>query len=146
MMFSYFPYAAAFSGDTVDGGLVAISLALAPLVLVAVAFLSRHPRAATMVLRGMGLFLAVGLTFGLLAPVLGAAAGYAVGGALALRPPEVANVFKWRIAAVTVTVVYMFILLLAVPPAGVFAGGILPLMMIGFADEYAAFVARRDTA
>jgi len=40
---------------------------------------------------------------------------------------------------------YMSILLIVVPPAGVFTGGVLPLMMIGFADEYAAWSADRTT-
>jgi hypothetical protein len=46
MMFSYFPYAAAFAGSGIDGGLAAIGLTLAPMVLVAVAFVSHNPRAA----------------------------------------------------------------------------------------------------
>ena len=143
MMFSYFPYAAAFAGSEVDGGLAAIGLTLAPLVLVTVAFVSQHPRAATMTLVGMGMLLAFGLSFGLLAPVLGATAGFAAAATVCLRRPDVADVTRWRVGAVAVTVVYGFILLVTVTPAGVFAGGVLPLIMIGFADEYAMYAARR---
>jgi hypothetical protein len=146
MMFSYFPYAAAFAGSGIDGGLAAIGLTLAPMVLVAVAFVSHNPRAAQTTLVGMGLLLAFGLSVGLLAPALGATAGFGAGAAVALRRPDVPDVMRWRVGAVALTVVYGFILLVTVTPAGVFAGGLLPLMMIGFADEYAMYAAKRTAA
>jgi hypothetical protein len=46
---------------------------------------------------------------------------------------------KWRLWATGFTVVYVFFLLLLITPAGVFAGGLVPLLMIGFADEYTAW-------
>ena len=147
MMFSYFPFAAAFaSPDGIDGGLVAIALAVAPLVFVILAFVSRHPRAPRRVLQAMAALLGVGFTVGLFAPVLGAAAGFAVGGALCLNPPDVVEVAKWRISATILMTFYTFILLLFVTPAGVFSGGLLPLMMLGFGDEYALWSAGRSQA
>ena len=142
-MFSYFPFAAAFASvDRIDGGLVAVALAVAPLVFVLLAFVSHNPKAPRRILEAMVMLLGVGFTVGLFAPVLGAAAGFGAGGAVCLLPPDVPNAAKWRISAVVVMTTYTFILLLAVPPAGVFAGGLLPLMMVGFGDEYAAWSAR----
>ena len=66
-LFSYFSYAAAFvepegGGETiVDGGLVAISLAIAPFVFVVIAVVSRNARGGKMVLLSMGLLIALGL-------------------------------------------------------------------------------------
>lgn len=146
-MFSYFPYAAAFArSDGIDGGLAAIALALAPLVFVLLALISRNPKAPRKVLEAMVILLGVGFTVGLFAPVLGAAAGFGAGGAICLFPPDVPNVVKWRISAVALMTFYTFILLIAVTPAGVFSGGLLPLMMVGFGDEYAVWSARRSTA
>ncbi len=149
MMFSYFTYAAAFVGD--DGGndsiepaLLFIGLGIAPFVFIVLAFVSQNPLAPKRVLQAMGLLLVVGLAGGLIDPLVGASAGFCVGGALTLNRPDVERVAQWRLAAVFFTAVYVFVLLLIVPPAGVFAGGIVPLMMIGFADEYAAWSAQQD--
>jgi hypothetical protein len=151
MMFSYFTYAAAFIED--DGGddglepaLLFIGLAIAPFVFIAVAFISQNALAPKRVLQAMGLFLVVALSFGLIDPLVGAAAAYCLGGALSLNRPEVERVMRWRLGAVLFTTLYILVLLVVVPPAGVFAGGIVPLMMIGFADEYAAWSASRTPA
>ena len=45
--------------------------------------------------------------------------------------------------AVALTVAHTTILLIAVTPAVVFTGGLLPLMMVGFADEYLLWGAAR---
>jgi hypothetical protein len=149
MMVSYFTYAAAFvdeGGDTdaVDGSLAFIGLAIAPFVFVALGFISRNVNAPKRVLQAMGLLIAVGLAIGLIDPLLGAATGFCVGGALVLNRPDVERLMIWRMSAVMFTALYMLVLLLLAPPAGVFTGGLLPLMMIGFADEYAAWSATRD--
>jgi hypothetical protein len=149
MMASYFTYAAAFvdeGGDTdaVDGSLAFIGLAIAPFVFVVLGFVSRNVQAPKRILQAMGLLIAVGLAIGLIDPLLGAATGFCVGGALVLNRPDVERVMIWRMAAVLFTALYMLMLLLIAPPAGVFTGGLLPLMMIGFADEYAAWSAARD--
>jgi len=145
MLFSYFPYAAAFippdgeAGLYVDAGLVAISLAVAPLVFVAVGFISRNPNTPKRVLYSLVLLLVLGLLLGLLSPILGAAAGFGVGIALTLNEPDIEGQLKRRIFGVALAVVYMLAMLVFIPPAGVLAGAILPGLMVGFADEYGAW-------
>jgi hypothetical protein len=143
-MFSYFPYAAAFvrSSDgtaTIDPGLVGISLVLAPLVFIVVALVSRNRRGPRMVLISMGLLLVLGLALGLISPALGAAAGFGVGAALCLRLPDIPDQLRRRMIAVAFAVVYTAILLVVATPAGVLTGAIVPMLMVGFADEYGAW-------
>jgi hypothetical protein len=88
------------------------------------------------------LFLAVALTVGLLDPVLGAATGFAAGGAVTLRRPQAGRVTAWRVGAVFFTAAYLLVLLLIVPPGGVFAASVVPLGMIGAADEYAIYTSQ----
>ncbi len=123
----------------IDAGLVAISLALAPLVFVAVGFISRNPRTPMQVLKAMGWLLGLGLAIGLVSPVLGAAAGFGVGIAVTLNMPEIDNQLRRRLIGVGFAIVYMLAMLLVLTPAGVFAGAILPGLMVGFADEYGAW-------
>lgn len=144
MMFSYFSYAGAFATpegepNQIDVGLLGIGFALAPFVFVTVGFVSRNPDTPKRVLQSMGLVIVLGLALGLLSPVLGAAAGFGVGGSLCLNPLSFDGVLKWRLWATGLTVVYVLFLLVFIRPAGVFAGGLLPLLMIGFADEYTAW-------
>jgi Na+/melibiose symporter-like transporter len=144
MMFSYFPYAAAFArpeGEParIDVGLMGIGIVMAPFVFVTVAFVSRNARAPRRVLQSMLLLLPLALAVGLLSPVLGATAAFGVGGSLCLNPPDLADVLRWRLWATSFTVLYVFFLLAVITPAGVFAGGLLPLLMIGFSDEYMAW-------
>jgi hypothetical protein len=143
-MFSYFSYAAAFvqpegAERAIDGSLVAVALAIAPFVFVVVALVSRNPRAPRMVLLSMGLLLALGLALGLVSPVLGAAAGFGVGAALCLRLPDIPGQMTRRIIAVALAISYTTVLLLVATPAGVLSGAIVPILMIGFADEYGAW-------
>lgn len=151
MVFSYFSYASAFttppeSGVEINPGLIGIGLVLAPFVFVILGFVSRNPRAPKRVLQSMVLLVGLGLSVGLVAPALGATVAFAVGATLCLNPPKVDDVYKWRIGATLLTMVYVFILLVTVTPAGVFAGGLLPLLMVGFADEYSIWVYVRDHA
>jgi hypothetical protein len=144
MIFSYFPYASSFTtppgGELeIDPALVGIGLVLAPFVFVTLAFVSRNPKAPKRVLQSMVLLLGLGFTIGMLAPVLGATAAFAAGAVLCLNPPRADGVYKWRIGASVLTVVYTFILLVTATPAGVFSGGLLPLLMVGFADEYSTW-------
>jgi len=148
MMFSYFTYGASFvdgEGDrtSIQLELAAIGLAIAPFVFIVLGFVSRNPYAPKRVLQSMGLLLLVGLSIGLLDPLLGATTGFGLGGALVLNRPDVTRLMFWRLGAVGFTSIYTMILLVVALPAGVFTGAILPLMMIGFADEYAAWSAAR---
>jgi hypothetical protein len=151
MVFSYFPYASSFTtragGEIeINPGLVAVGLVLAPFVFVTLAFISRNPKAPRRVLQSMALLLGLGLSVGLLAPVLGATTAFAGGAALCLNPPKVDDVYRWRIGATVLTMLYVFILLVTVTPAGVFAGGLLPLLMVGFADEYSTWAYAKKSA
>ncbi len=144
MMFSYFTYAAAFAtgsdgSGSIEPRLVAVGLAIAPFVFIVLAFVSQNPLAPRDVLRSMGLLIVVGLSFGLLDPLAGAAAGFAAGGAGALNRIAIDALVRWRVAAVVFSAVYCLVLLIVITPAGVFAGAVTPLLMIGFADEYATW-------
>jgi hypothetical protein len=150
-MFSYFSYAAAFvqpegAERTIDGGLVAVSLVIAPFAFLVVALVSRNPRTPRMVLLSMGLLLVLGLALGLVSPVLGAAAGFGVGAALCLRLPDIPGQMTRRILAVTFAVVYTTVLLFVATPAGVLSGAVIPILMVGFADEYGAWQWARSGA
>jgi hypothetical protein len=138
MLFSYFPYAAAFARpveEGVDATSLGLGLAIAPFVFIALAVVSRHPRPGR-VLAAMAVLVVVGLTIGLLSPALGAAGGFAAGGALALRPPELPGAMRTRLLAAAMATAYTFVLLLLITPAGVFTGAVLPLLSLGFADEW----------
>ncbi|MGH8950156.1 MAG: hypothetical protein ACRDX9_01915 [Acidimicrobiia bacterium] len=143
-MFSYFPYAAAFIDSasqevTVDPALVGIALLIAPFVFVVVGLVSRNPGAPKRILISMGLLIALGLSLGLISPVLGASAGFGVGVALCLRLPDVPDQMRRRLVAVTLAVVYTMVLLFVAPPAGVLTGALVPTLLVGFADEYGAW-------
>ena len=149
MMFSYFPYAAAFVGPPgepidVDGGLLAIGVGLAPFVFILLAFLSRNPRAPRMVLYALGLYLLIMLPVGLVTPALGASAGFGAGGIVTLNMSEQAGALKRRIIAIAFVVIYVLVLLFVATPAGVFAGGTTPFLALGFADEITAWKTSRD--
>lgn len=129
----------------IDGGLAGVALAIAPLVFVVVAFVSANPEAPKQVLRAMGLLLVLGLAVGTLAPVLGAAAGFATGTAITLRRPDIPGVLGVRLWAVGFALAYTLLLLAIATPAGVMTGAILPMVMVGMADEYARWRRQRDT-
>ncbi|HJU82286.1 MAG TPA: hypothetical protein VJ796_11155 [Acidimicrobiia bacterium] len=143
-MFSYFPYAAAFiepgaTEPTLDAGLVGIALAVAPLVFVVVGFVSRNADAPRRILLAMGLLIGLGLAIGLIAPVLGAAAGFGVGVAICLRMPDIPDQMRRRLIAVSLATLYTMTLLFIAPSAGVTTGAVVPILVVGFADEYGAW-------
>lgn len=142
---SYLIYASAFvsgegeSGPIADPRLVAVALLISPLVFASVGLISRRVGVLREVIRSMGLLVALGLAFGLLSPIIGAAAGYGVGIAVTLNMPEFEGQLRRRLVAVGFAVAYMSVMLVFIPPAGVLAGAILPALMVGFADEYGAW-------
>lgn len=149
MMVSYFSYAAGFAGteddpDAINPTAIAFGLALAPFVFIVLALVSGNFSGFRRVIGAMGLLLVAGFGFGLLSPVLGAAVGFALGGSVTLHEPAAHRVLTWRLWSVALTLVYTFVLLVAVTPAGVFTGGVLPLVLLGFADEYAVWRSERD--
>lgn len=121
-----------------------IALALAPFVFVIVGFVSRNPRAPKRVLWAMGLLVVLGLSIGLIAPVLGAAAGFGVGVALTLNPLDLPDLMRNRMIAVGFAVAYTLLLLIVATPAGVFTGALLPPLIVGLADEFSAWRASRE--
>ncbi|HEY4606629.1 MAG TPA: hypothetical protein VIH55_03190, partial [Acidimicrobiia bacterium] len=73
----------------------------------------------------------------------GASAGFGVGAALCLRLPEFRDQMRRRIFAVSFGVAYTTLLLFVATPAGVLTGAIAPTMVVGFADEYGAWLTTR---
>ena len=146
---SYFSYGASFveEGDdtTFDVQFAALGLTIAPFVFVVLAFVSHNPDAPKHVLRAMAALLLIGLPVGLIDPLLGAATGFAAGGALTLNRPAVGDITRWRIYAVVFCLLYCLALRIVIPPAGVFAGATVPLLLIGFADEFAVRASVRAT-
>jgi hypothetical protein len=149
LQFSYFPYAAAFipgegeSGPVIDAGLVAIALAVAPVVFIVVGLVSRNANTPKRVLWSMALLLVLGLGVGLLSPVLGAAGGFGVGIALTLNLPDIPGQMRRRMIGVGFALAYMLLMLFVLTPAGVLAGAVVPGLMVGFADEYGAWAQTR---
>lgn len=144
-LFSYIPYAAAFvppepdAVPAIDPGLVAIAFAAAPLVFVSVSLISRGQDTMRRTLQSMAWLVVLGLALGLLSPLVGAAAGFGVGFALMLNMPAFDGQLRRRLVGVGFVVIYMAVLLILIPPAGVLAGAFLPGLIVGFADEYGAW-------
>lgn len=124
-------------------GLLGLALATAPFGFVVVGLVSRNHRAPKRVLMAMGLLVVLGLALGLLAPVLGAAAGFGVGIALTLNRPRFPDVMRNRLVAVGVAVAYTLLLLVVATPAGVLTGALVPPIGVGLADEYTAWRAEK---
>jgi hypothetical protein len=87
----------------------------------------------------MGLLIVLGLSVGLISPVLGASAGFGVGVAICLRLPDISDQIRRRLIAVALAIVYTMILLFIAPSAGVTTGAVVPILAVGFADEYGAW-------
>lgn len=92
----------------------------------------------------MGLLVVLGLSIGLIAPVLGAAAGFGVGVALTLNPLDLPDLMRNRLVAVGFAVAYTLLLLIVATPAGVFTGALLPPLIVGLADEFSAWRSARE--
>ncbi len=145
LLFSYLTLAAALitteEESPVGAGGAALGLGLVPFVFILLAFVSNHPQAPIAVLKAMGVFLLVALPIGLAAPVIGISLGYGAGGIMALRAhPEHPRKHRW--IALGITAVYIVFLLFVSPPAGLFSGGVLPLLSLGFADTFSEGRAR----
>lgn len=110
---------------------------------VVVGFVSRNPRAPKLVLVSMGLLVVLGLSVGLISPVLGAAAGFGVGSALSLNRLDLPDLMRNRMVAVAFAVAYTFLLLVVATPAGVFTGALLPPLVVGLADEFTVWRSTR---
>lgn len=137
MGFSFWSFVAAARGEadlTADTGLLALGLALAPIVFLVLAFGSRHPNAPIAVLKAMGLFVVVGAPLGLLDVVVGVSAAYGAGGVAALRREPEIHSLRWRIVAVALMTVYL-VVIIVVPDFQAMSGWILPFTVLGIADQ-----------
>jgi hypothetical protein len=147
LQFSYWPILMGATGLFLDDrslGPVYLGLALVPFVFLVLAFGSRHPRASGAVLRGMGLFILVGLPVGAtVGPLLGVPAGFAVGGITALRPPDgFSRVGRARGIAVLAGLVYLVVVAVLAPLFAAFVGAVLPFTVLGLADQALEWRAR----
>ncbi len=117
------------------GPVIAFGLSLVPFVFIILAFMSSNRRAASAVLKAMGLSVIVaGPLSALMADaVSGLVAGFGVGGAVTLRREE-HHTLKSRLIAVGITTVYVAVLVNFSVEGGLFAGAVLPLLSLGIAD------------
>jgi len=116
-----------------SAGAFFLGLALVPFSFLVLAFMSNHPRAPGAVLRAMFFSLVIALMVGLVGLPVGLVAGFGAGGVVALRSDEVHSI-RLRWIAVGAVTFYMFVILLIIPAAALFAGGFLPFAAVGFAD------------
>lgn len=123
----------------IDGRLVLVALLLAPVALAALGWVSGTARVGRRVGQAIGALVLVALPLGLIAPALGAAAGYGAGVALVLNPPPFPGVLRHRLVAVAAAAAYTLLLLVVITPAGVLTGALLPPLVVGIADEYSAW-------
>lgn len=138
--------AAASEEEIAAGPAFALGFLLVPAVCASVAFISRHERAPMATLKGMGLWIVVGLPLGLVNPVAGIASGFVASGAVTLRPTVLAP-GRARTWAVVLTTSYLFALVLILPQAAMLAGALTPLLAVRAADIYSERAeSRRDSA
>jgi hypothetical protein len=148
LQFSYWAIVAGASADPdapealeTGVGMLAFGLALVPFVFLVLTFASRHPRAPTATLKGMGLFLLIGLPVGLVHPAVGAAVGFAAGGVVALRSVDGVDTRRARWIAVLALAFYLGTLIFLgtlLPALGGFAlmsGAVLPFAVHGLVDQ-----------
>lgn len=132
----------AIADDGADGpqpaAAIALGLALAPFALIVLAFASQHPHPPGAVLRGMGLFLLVGIPVSAVAAdaVTGLVAAFGAGGVATLRR-EPGHSWRLRGWAVAVATAYAFVLARVAGSVVVVAAPILPFTGIGLADHLA---------
>lgn len=113
---------------------LALGLGFVPVVFIVVAFVSKHRRAPTAVLYAMLLSLTVGLPLAALDVVTALTAGFAAGGAVTLAWSDDDSWIARGIAVILVTV-YNGILTRQIVEAGILGAAVLPLVVVGVADE-----------
>jgi len=117
----------------------ATALALSPVAFLSMALLSRRESPWKRAAQATAVLVLVGAPVGLLAPIIGASAGYGFGTAITLNAPPFDHVHRNRIIGVAAVVAYSFLLLLVLPPAVVLSGALSPPLAVGIADEYSAW-------
>ena len=115
---------------------LAFGLAVIPFVFIVLAFVSEHPRAPAAVWRALVLAVAVGGLVSALAgdAVTGIVAGVGAGGVVTLRADAGHN-WRARALAVSVAVVYTFLLVRMASSLALLPAPIFPFTAIGLADH-----------
>jgi uncharacterized membrane protein YccC len=121
----------------------AFGLALVPLVFVAVAFGSRHRRAAGRTVGAMGLFVVVALPLGLLDSTTGLVAAFGIGCAITMRPEPVHRL-RGRVLGVALVSVYTLVVVSVAPPLGIALAPLLPLPAVAVADVFMEYRAEHE--
>jgi hypothetical protein len=115
------------------GPYYALGFILVPIMCAVVAFMSKHAQAPMATLKGMGVWLVIGVPLVLLHPVIGLGTGFAAAGAMTLRS-DVLRPRRNRVWAVVATALYLALLLFVLPQSAVLAGAVAPLLAIRAAD------------
>ena len=131
-----FGVAGGLSGEGEESAALALAVGLAgvPLVFLALAFISRHPRAPKATLKAMGLFLVVGIPVSLLSLPAGLVGGFGAGGLVSLRLEET-DTIRARVWAVALSAAYIMVVGRIIPPIDALAGSIFPFLALGAADS-----------
>ena len=134
---------AAFRGADVDPGLVGnafgFGLGVMPIVFIVVAFVSRHLRAPTAVLKGMVLFLVIGMPLYLVIdPIVGATAGFVAGGVVTLRPDFGPHTTQARIVTAVTVVLVVLLLVTVIDALAAAIGAIAPFLALAYSDQRVA--------
>ena len=122
-------------GDVPAGPAFAVGFALVPVVCLAAAFISAQQRASMAVLKGMGIWLILGLPLSLANPIVGLATGFTAAGVFTIRPTAL-RPGRARWFAVLLTAAYLLLLVAILPQAAILAGALTPLVAIRAADIY----------
>ncbi|MCP5025633.1 MAG: hypothetical protein GY929_05035 [Actinomycetia bacterium] len=126
------------------GGLIGIAVGLVPGVFLVTAVVSRHERAGRASLLATALWFAVAVPIAVFDIPTGLVAGFGAGGIVALRRSGPQAV-PYRVAAITLCVVYTFVVQRIVPAAGLMLGAVIPLAAIAIADAIGEDEAERLT-
>lgn len=126
------------SDEPISGGpSFALGFILAPATFASVAFISGHERAPIATLKAMGVWLVLALSLGVLNPVTGLCVAFGAAGVITMRREEWTSTWT-RSAAVVLTGLYVLLLVVILPEAGIFAGAVTPLLATRAADMYQA--------
>ncbi len=140
LVISYAGILGAFVASGLDDGPnpgppLALGMAILPMVFATAAYLSLNPRAATAVLKAVGLFFLLAVPVSALAQdaVTGLVAGFGAGAVVAVDQLPV-HTWKSRAIAVAAATVYIFLLLRIIPPLGIASAPLLPFTAVAVAD------------
>lgn len=114
---------------------LALGMAILPMVFAAAAYLTLNPRAATAVLKSVGLFFLLAIPVSALAQdaVSGLVAGFGAGAVISVDRLPV-HTWQSRAMAVAGSTLYIFVLVRLIPPLGIASAPLLPFTMVATAD------------